>query len=448
MREKIKEKVLSYQDEMINSIIESIKIPSVISEEVNGCPFGENIDKALKHILKLCENLGFKTVYKDGYYGYAEVGSGNELIGILGHIDVVPEGDINEWKHNPYEGIVEDGNIYGRGTQDDKAPVISCIYAVKVLMDLNIDFNKRIRFIFGTDEENLWRCINKYVENNEEIPNYSFTPDSIFPMINAEKGLVQALLSTSGVEGFDFKLGNAFNSVPDKAFYNGEDLEKLKIELDKLNFEYEILEEGINVIGKAMHSQSADSAINAISRLCIALNNIGKTCDSIRFIADVIGEDANANNIIKTCEDDVSGKLTFNIGKLEIDNEKQVVSVDLRIPVTFDKDLVIGELIKKAKEYNLEYKEHDYLKAIYVPEDNFLIKSLRKVYEAETGLDSKPLSSGGATYARALENCVAFGPMFGDSKKTAHQTNEYICIEELMKATDIYALSIYELLKG
>ncbi|MEG1311255.1 MAG: M20 family metallopeptidase [Romboutsia sp.] len=448
MNEKIKQQVNSLKGDIISSIQGCVKIPSVIDEATDTCPFGENIDKALRYTLDLCESLGFKTVYKDGYYGYAEIGQGEELIGILGHLDVVPVGELESWEFPPYDGVIDGDKLCGRGTQDDKGPTIAAIYAVKALIDLGIEFNKRVRFIFGTDEENLWRCINKYSENKEEIPNYGFTPDSKFPMINAEKGLLQVLLNGKGSEDLELSLGQAFNSVPDKSIYSGKYEDELVKELDKLNFEYNIDGNKICVIGKGVHSAVSDTGINAISRLSIALDNIGLENNAIKFIAQVIGEDANANNIIANCMDEVSGKLTFNIGKLNIDKDKSTISVDVRIPVTYEKEEFTSKLEEKAKEYNLSYEEYDYLGSIYVPEDNFLVKTLKKVFEEETGLDGTPLSSGGATYARALDNCVAFGSVFPGKPKTEHQANEYISISDLMNATEIYSLAVYELLKG
>lgn len=447
MKNKIKNKVNSLQPQIISSIVDCVKIPSVIDNATDSCPFGENIDKALRHTLALCESLGFKTVYKDGYYGYAEIGQGEEIIGILGHLDVVPEGELESWEFPPYEGVISGDKLYGRGTQDDKGPTIGAIYAVKALMDLGIDFNKRVRFIFGTDEENLWRCINKYSENKEEIPNYGFTPDSKFPMINAEKGLLQVFLNGLGNNDIELQLGQAFNSVPDKAVYTGKYADKLVKELDKLKFEYTQDGEKIYVLGKGVHSAVSDTGINAIARLAIALNNIGVESNAIKFIANVIGQDANANNIIENCMDEVSGKLTFNIGKLNINEEKESIGIDVRIPVTYKKEDFVEKLKAKACEHNLTYEEFDYLDSIYVSEDNFLVKTLKKVFEDETGLDGKPHSSGGATYARALDNCVAFGSVFPGKPKTEHQANEYIIIEDLMKATEIYALAVYELLK-
>lgn len=447
MKAKIKQKVAELEMDIIKSIQDSVKIPSVIGQTTNEYPFGKEVDKSLKQTLKLCESLGFKTVYKDGYYGYAEIGGGEELIGILGHLDVVPEGKLENWVHPPYEGVIEDGKLYGRGTQDDKGPTIACIYAVKALMDLGVEFNKRVRFIFGTDEENLWRDIAKYKENGEEIPDYGFTPDSKFPMINAEKGLLQVYLSCENLSDIKLICGGALNSVPDRAEYCGESSEKLKSELEKLGFEYTCEDNKVCVIGKSVHSAISDTGINAIARLCIALNNIGEKSNTIEFIANVIGQDANANNILKNCMDEVSGKLTFNIGKLEINDEVENLGIDIRIPVTYKKEDIVDNLKKICSDYNLEYREHDWLDSIYVPADNFLVKNLRKVFEEETGLDSTPLSSGGATFARALDNCVAFGCVFPGKPKTEHQANEYIDIEDIMKATKIYSLAVYELLK-
>ncbi|SHK24922.1 dipeptidase PepV [Tepidibacter formicigenes] len=442
----INNKIEELKDEIIHSVQESVKIPSVISNPIDNCPFGKNIDIALRKTLSLCESLGFKTFYKDGYYGYAEIGEGKEMIGILGHLDVVPEGEIESWTHPPYDAVIEDGKIYGRGTQDDKGPTIAAIYGVKALMDLGVKFNKRIRFIFGTDEENLWRGISKYLEN-EEIPSYGFTPDSTFPMINAEKGLLQAVLKSKNSSEITLKGGNAFNAVPDKVIYNDIKIDELVSELEKLDFEYKLENNSVTVFGKGAHAAKPEYGVNSISRLCIALNNLGIKSNAVNFIAQVIKETYNGDNIIQNCEDKVSGKLTVNVGKISINKETEEIGLDIRIPVTIDKDKVVAKLKEKASEYGFEYEEYDYLKAIYVPEDHFLIKTLRKVYEKETGLDSTPLSSGGATYARAMENCVAFGAVFPGKPKVEHQANEFIEIEDLIKCAKIYAKTVYELTK-
>ncbi|MBA7542966.1 putative dipeptidase [subsurface metagenome] len=91
--------------------------------------------------MQICESMGFKTKNVDGYGGHAEFGSGRDLIGILVHLDVVPEG--GGWNYNPYGGEIIDGKIYGRGTSDNKGPAVSVIYALRLLKDLNVDFKKK-----------------------------------------------------------------------------------------------------------------------------------------------------------------------------------------------------------------------------------------------------------------------------------------------------------------
>lgn len=445
MRDKIVKSVENIKDEMINAIIESVQIPSVIGEESKKYPFGKDIDNALNHMLNLCDKLGFKT-YKDkeGYYGYAEIGEGEELVGILGHLDVVPVGDLSAWNVEPFKGTIIDGKLYGRGTQDDKGPTISAIYAVKSILDAGFKLNKRVRFIFGTDEETLWRDMAKYNENKEEIPSFGFTPDSEFPCINAEKGLLQCILSSNKPSKVSLKAGDAFNAVPSKATYDSINLHKLECELDRLEFDYKKEDNKITVIGKSVHSQKCNEGINSISRLCMAIKNTGVSTPAIDFIAEVIKEDAHASSILPNCED-ISGKLTFNLGKVDFNENDEKIYLDVRIPVTVEKDVFVNALSKKASEYGLKYIEFDWLKSIYIPEDHFLIKTLRKIYEDETGCDSTPMTSGGATYARAIDNCVAFGAIFPWGEKTEHQPNEYVEIKDMVKATEIYALTLYEL---
>lgn len=143
--------------------------------------FGESIDLALKKALEISGKLGFKTHRDpDGYYGYAEIGAGEDMIGVLGHVDVVPAGNIQLWEMPPFEAIIKDGKMFGRGTIDDKGSVLAALFATRALLNLGVSFSKRIRFIFETDEESLWRCMQSYCQK-EELPTMSFTPDATFP---------------------------------------------------------------------------------------------------------------------------------------------------------------------------------------------------------------------------------------------------------------------------
>lgn len=447
MEAKIKNIVNENRRDMIESIKAAVRINSVMDENTatESMPFGKRVDEALRKTLEIAESLGFKTVYKDGYYGYAEVGEGEELIGILGHIDVVPIGDESKWKFPPFSATEEDGYIYGRGTQDDKGPTIAAMYAVKALLDAGVKFGKRVRFIIGGDEENLWRCIAKYTENGEEIPSMGFTPDSSFPVTNAEKSLVQFYLRGKGSKDLSLNISGALNAVPGVANYTGELADKLAEKLDELKFEYEKDGESITVIGKRVHAASADKGVNAIERLCKALYEIGVKDDVVRFVAEL--SDSVGSKILPNCVDDVSGTLTLNLGELIINEKESKIGFDSRVPVKFTIEDLENAVKENAANYGLEFEEFDRLKSLYVPADSELIKTLVSVYEQETGLEGTPKSSGGATYAKALDNCVAFGAMFPFDEKTEHQENERVNIKNMIKATEIYALSVYRLLE-
>lgn len=414
-----------------------ISIPSYYTEDNSGYPFGEPIQKALEEMLKICKELGFKTyIDPEGYYGYAEMGEGEKLLGVLGHLDVVPPGDLGKWNNDPFKPIIKDRKYYGRGSQDDKGPTLAAIYALKTLLDSGFELKYRVRFIFGTDEENLWRDMPKYVEK-EEMPSIGFTPDSKFPLIYSEKGLLQCKLIGKNESGMKFKGGDAFNSVPSSIVVE-DDKELAKI-LKELNYEFKEHDGKIEIIGKSVHAQVAEEGINAINRYLHALEKLGRSSKAGKFVEEnLIGYDF-AEPIFGNIEDEHSGKLKFNLGKIEFNDDEEILCIDMRIPVTYNVDDIVDMLTKKAAQYGLAYSKYDFLKSIYVPLDSELVTTLMSAYQEVTGdMVSTPIASGGATYARAINNCVAFGCVIPGSPKTEHQPNEYIIIDDMKKAMKIY----------
>ena len=164
--------------------------------------------------------MGFAVKNVDNYGGHIDFpGSGDKIMGILGHLDVVPAGD--GWQHEPYGGEIEEGRLYGRGTSDDKGPVIACLFAMKALKEAGYQPKATIRLILGLDEETHWKGMEYYFAR-ERKPDWGFTPDADFPLINGEKGmlvfdLAKKFARTSG-EGLVLRSlsgGIAPNSVPD-----------------------------------------------------------------------------------------------------------------------------------------------------------------------------------------------------------------------------------------
>ena len=425
---------------------ELVRIPSFLVEGGDGYPFGKAVHEALQKATDIAAGLGFRTWYDGaGYYAWAEIGAGEEMIGVIGHVDVVPPGNPEYWTTPAFEPDERGGKLYGRGVQDDKGPMMAALFATKALMDAGVSFNKRVRFIFGGDEENQWRGVDRYFER-EETPGMGFTPDAEFPLIFAEKHILQVALSAPNQGAPVMDMGTAFNAVPGEALYTGPHQDELAAKLDELGFDYERTEMGVRVLGKAAHASLPEAGVNAIARLAIALDAIGCQAKIIQFLARTAGMDYHAEAIFGPVEDEVSGKLTFNVGRLIITEGEERLGIDMRIPVTADKEEVAGKLHAAATRFGLDYQEVGGKGSLYVPLDHPLVKTLLDVYRQVTGdEDAEPMTIGGGTYARAMDNCVAFGPNFPGSPETAHQADEYIILEEMYRAMAIYAEAIYRL---
>lgn len=432
------------KEEFLSSLKLLISYPSVLNENENGTPFGQAIQDVLEKTLEICRGIGF-TTYLDpkGYYGYAEIGQGEELLAVLCHLDVVPSGDEADWRTPPFEATIKDGWIFGRGVQDDKGPSMAALYAVKALLDSGVKFKKRVRFIFGTDEETLWRCMGRYNEL-EETATLGFAPDSSFPLTYAEKGLLQVKLHGPGSDQLELEAGAAFNVVPGKASYQGELLEQVVAGLQAASFDYEQNDQQVTVLGLPKHAKDAAEGINAIVRLATVLQPL-QAHPALAFIAEAVGEDATGGRLFGGISDEPSGRLSFNIAGLTLNSEKSEIRIDIRIPVLADKDQLVAKLAEIAGRYQLNYEEFDYLAPLYVPKDSELVSTLMAIYQEKTGDTSPAMSSGGATFARTMPNCVAFGALFPGVEQTEHQANERASLEDHYRAMDIYAETIFRL---
>ena len=99
---------------------------------------GESAEDALDFVLELADSMGFKTKNIDNVIGYAEYGKGDEMVAVLGHLDVVPAGD--GWETEPFRLVEKDGALYGRGVMDNKGPMMACLYALNEIKDEGIDY--------------------------------------------------------------------------------------------------------------------------------------------------------------------------------------------------------------------------------------------------------------------------------------------------------------------
>ncbi|MEY7998778.1 dipeptidase PepV [Clostridium sp. Mt-5] len=458
-------KIDEMKEELVKATQEVVKIKSTQDDGKAGMPFGEGVGKTLDKALEIAADLGFDT-YKeeDGYYGYAEYGEGKDYVAVLGHMDVVPEGD--NWIHPPYGAEIHEGKIFGRGTLDDKGPTIAALFGLKAIKDLKIPLSKKVRVIFGTNEETGSSEMHVY-NKKEKAPVSGFTPDAMYPLINAEKGIrrfhVVKKLSpcNCGIAIKSLKGGIRPNMVPDKCetvivTKDTENIVKAVKEFaDKkgYNMKAEIVNDNVvlHLFGVGAHGSMPELGKNAVMQTFDFLGTVAKgSCplaDYINFFNKYIGFETEGTSLGIACEDEPSGKLSLNVGVAEINEEMANLWIDIRYPVTMKGEKIMDTLSKKFGECGAKIERVEADEPLYFPEDSKLVKVLLKVYTEQTGKEGKAYGIGGGTYAKELPNIIGFGPIFPGKPDLDHQANEYIEIEDLIMNAKIYAHTIYELAK-
>ena len=446
-------------DAMTEDLREVLTVRSVLeeAERTDEHPFGPRVTEALDKFLSAAKKLGFATKNIDNMVGYAEIGEG-PLFGMLVHLDVVPEGRLEAWRHHPYKAEIEDGKLYGRGTNDDKGPAVSVLYAMKALRDSGVKFNRRFRVIAGLDEESGFRCMKRYCER-EEIPEASFSPDAYFPVVNGEKGILHFSLSKKiknmtvmGVpELTHLHGGTRINVVPDEvtACFNNVSAGYLEHIFKGTGGDVRSISSkiaAVRVRGIPAHAMEPWRGENAIQKMLGAMLEMDFGPAELHMelikLQSLFKFDTKGESLGIAMEDDISGPLSCNLAKIELNGDTLRVENDIRYPVKASGEAVIKSLREAADEigWNLEVVRHD--EPLYVEPDTPLVRTLLDTYEKITGERREPMCMGGGTYSRTMPNAVSFGAQFPGEEENAHQTNECIVLDSFRKMTHIYAESL------
>lgn len=412
----------SKKDEMIENLKALIRFPSVKCAPLPGAPFGQGMKDALDFLLALGENLGFRAKNLDNYAGILEFGKGDEMIAVLAHIDVVPEGD--GWTYPPFGAEIHEGKMFGRGALDDKGPLMAALYAMLAVKESGVPLTRRVRLIIGCDEESGWACMDRY-KKTEELPAAAFTPDADYPVIFAEKGILHGSFLWEGSDlPFTLKGGTRPNVVPH--YVSGT-----------------LLGTPIEAHGVSAHAAHPELGDNAIQKM-VALLRENCSHPALDFLH--IAMTAEGLGIAQS--DEVSGTLTYNPAVISADEKGLMLQFDIRYPVTADRDALVKTLDKTASENGFRFEIDSETPPLYVPKDAPLVKTLMEVYREKTGdRKSEPIAIGGGTYARAMGNAVAFGSVFPGQEAPMHEKDEYIPLDILLKNAEIYAEAILRLAK-
>jgi dipeptidase PepV len=461
-----KAEVESRKDVMLERLMELLKIDSSrdIEHATDDAPLGPGPRKALEKMLMFAEADGFTTKNVENVAGHIEYGDGDEIFGILGHMDEVPAGE--GWETNAFEPVVKDGRIYARGVSDDKGPSMAAYLALQIIKELNLPVSKKIRLIFGTDEESDWVGINRYLEV-EKTPDFGFSPDAEFPIINGEKGIASFKISLPAAEDEGAMVLKSFvggikeNMIPRDAtavVTASGDVDVAGIEKDFNDF---LAENGLTgeltvdgnelkffLIGKSAHALEPKAGLNAGTFLATFLNDRVQS-DYIKMIAEQMHLDSRGHNLNINSIDPKMGDLTVtpDLFSYEMGQTNNVI-INVRYPQSTDADTIVRQATEALAEYSAKVEIHGHAQEPhYVDGNDPLVKTLLSIYEEHTGEKGEETVIGGGTYGRILDRGVAFGAQFPGRENVMHQANEYMTIEDIVNSAIIYAHAIYELAK-
>ena len=420
-KEEISLVIDSYKKEMLDRLAEFVSINSIYDDSSvsDKNPFGKGVSSALNYFYNMAKNDGFEVVNYNNYCVELTYGEG-ELFDILSHCDVV---DVSSrWEFDPFCNYYDDRYVYGRGTQDDKGPMLAAYYALRTIKDNNIKCNKKIRFIVGGNEESGSRCLEYYYNHlNKEYPSLGFTPDASFPLINGEKGITRVKIITNINKDFTkINGGKALNIVMDE----------LVVEVNNKELIY---------TGKGAHASTPYKGESAFIKFLIDYKD--KYEDIMRLYNDF--NDYLGKGLGIDSYDDKLKELTMNIGKVELIGNSLEIVLDIRYPESTNVKTIKENIEKRGYKCEVLMDESP----IYMSEDSKLVKTLLESYDYFVEGKSKAFTIGGGTYAKSSKNVVAFGMMFEDDLDLMHQDNERIRIDHYLLGSKIYLKALLELIK-
>jgi len=420
---EIKHYLEEHREEMIDFLAELVAVRSVQNEPNGEYPFGKKPAKALQRMLRKCEESDFIVENIDNYVGSADYDNKEPALGILTHLDVVPEG--TGWDSDPYVLRRSEGRLIGRGTCDDKGPAVSALFALKAVSELDIPLRRGVRLIFGTNEENGSADL-AYYRTKRNLPPMVFTPDGEYPVINAEKGMIRVYFSAPFDE-MSITAGKIINAVPEKCIAGYE--RHVMFLCDGKSAHASTPEKGENAITKFLDEYSREfknPLLCGLARLFPHGETDGKSC-GLGF------------------SDEVSGKMTCVLSMLNTENGRLKGGIDIRFPLDRTLKEISTIICSSLESIGFKIDSCEGTEPHITDENSEFIQSLLRVYERVTGEKGHCIAIGGGTYVHEIEGGVAFGAEFPNEDGNMHSANEFVTEENLLKNAEIMAEAIIEI---
>lgn len=458
MKELFGKYFASHRQEFINDIAALVAIPSVRGEKSDGRPYGEMPFAALNKALEIAKKYGFAVKNYDGYVGTADYNDKETELNIFAHLDVVAAGD--GWHTEPFEMIEKDGVLYGRGVSDDKGPALAALYAMRALKDSGVELSKNVRLVLGTDEE-CGSSDLKYYFTKEKAAPWSFTPDANFPVTNGEKGRFSkkffceycdnnAVRYVKSIKG-----GVAGNAVPSicEAEICGLTDDEIKTVAEKISdktkADFTVSGGRIICTGTSAHASLPFMGNNPITALLELLSALPldecESTEKIKSLSRLFPHGDWLGKAFGVKMEDKLGELTLTLDIIDMSDRKFSGLFDARTPMTANKENCTDKIKTALAEAGFTLENDILTSAHYVDENSPFIKTLLENYESVTGEKGECIAMGGGTYVHNVEGGVAFGAIAKDVNTNMHGADEFMPVDDLIRAAEIYAGVIYDM---
>lgn len=446
---------------MWEALASLVEIPSFRTQAEPGAPYGPGPAKALRQGAQLANSLGLHAQLVDDVMVEADLGTGGApQLGILCHLDVVPEGA--GWTVPAFALTRRDGRLYGRGAIDDKGPAVAALYALGAIHALELPLKAPVRLLLGSDEENGSSDLALY-RSKHKLPPMLFTPDGDYPIINVEKGMLRMRLSASYHQAgarriLSLRAGKAPNAVPGQAEAAIIGISKEEVEaaaarlLPGIRITAQEHEGALHLLaaGHGAHASTPEGGENALTGLVHLLCSLpGMEQDGLWERLCALGHlfphgETDGRSAGLACRDG-SGALTLAFSVLSCEGGALSGMIDIRFPLCETLAGVTQQLTRALAQAGFTAAPAMGTEPHQVPGSSAFVRTLLEVYSRQTGLPGYCMAIGGGTYVHGIPGGVAFGPAFPGEENHMHGADEFITEEHLLLNAKIIAHAVLAL---
>ncbi|KWV89386.1 dipeptidase [Pseudomonas fluorescens] len=463
---------VKYGKAALETLRELVEVPTF---NVDGLPQYKNPEflKIAAKIEALAKsfNLNFRNV-DNRVYEISLEGSGDEVVGVHAHADVVPVTPEN-WvlqdgtKLDPFKVTLIGDRMYGRGTEDDKNGIVVAMYAMKVIKEEKLPLARTFKLLVDTTEETAGDAIPYYFERNP-VPQYNLALDGGYPMVIAEKGsgTVMATFPVRKGEGKGAEIiamtgGKANNQIPSASVATlvSDTPAELAASLQQAGADYAKRNGGdfqvtakvdgkdvkLTVTGVSAHSSEPETGVNPVARMLDLIHSLdGKVAlqhnhitDAARYAADNWGLDYLGGKLGVGYADDFMGPLTTSLTFVGQDDKAFKLAVNLRAPKGKTPEALKAQIEQKLNAWDKNAKvnvsfTYSLDTPMYRNPEGEWVKALLAVATENLGMAHKFGTSAGATSVHDLPNGVQFGLARPEEKYTGHTDSEFKTVDQFL----------------